>query len=329
MSANELVFQSFLAGEMKDFVNYKRALMRRYDVEERSLHLLDRYLVEQEVMDILSVTADCIEAFLVLRPRTRPRSYNHLLGVVRRFFSWLVTQEKITLSPVRARPRRVTSQRTPFIFDKTQAQRLLEIAAGLPDSSRAVHRGEIYSMVFALLYGLGLRVGEVAHLRREDVDLDRNLLIIRNTKFAKSRLVPFGPRLAHRLDGYFELCEQYRGPLRPDSPAFSFEGEKPISPGTISQTFHGLLPQLALYLPAGATQPCVHSLRHSFAVGTLLRWYRTGVDPNRRLLHLSTFLGHVDPTSTSVYLTITADLLRVAGNRFELFANPAAEESRQ
>jgi integrase len=66
--------------------------------------------------------------------------------------------------------------------------------------------------------------------------------------------------------------------------------------------------------------------RHSFAVGTLLRWYRTGLDPAARLLALSTFLGHVDPASTAVYLTITQDLLQEANRRFEAYARPALEE---
>jgi hypothetical protein len=63
--------------------------------------------------------------------------------------------------------------------------------------------------------------------------------------------------------------------------------------------------------------------RHSFAVGTLLRWYRTGIDPQTRLLHLSTFLGHVDPASTAVYLTITPALLTEASARFARYAVPA------
>jgi hypothetical protein len=60
--------------------------------------------------------------------------------------------------------------------------------------------------------------------------------------------------------------------------------------------------------------------RHAFAVATLLRWYREGVDPNCRLIHLATFLGHVDPNSTAVYLTITEDLLYEAAQRFQVMA---------
>ena len=71
---------------------------------------------------------------------------------------------------------------------------------------------------------------------------------------------------------------------------------------------------------AGNIQRRLHDLRHAFAVGTLLRWYRQGIDPNRRLIHLSTFLGHVDPNSTAVYLTITDELLTEADRRFRAFA---------
>ena len=72
--------------------------------------------------------------------------------------------------------------------------------------------------------------------------------------------------------------------------------------------------------------PRAHHLRHSFAVGTLLRWYREGINPAERLLHLSTFLGHVDPSSTAVYLTITAELLQEASDRFARFAAPLLKE---
>jgi integrase len=99
-------------------------------------------------------------------------------------------------------------------------------------------------------------------------------------------------------------------------PFFSFTRRGAIHPCTITQTFHHLVPRLRLVIPDGMASPRLHDLRHSFAVGTLLRWYRTGVDPQARLLHLSTFLGHVDPASTAVYLTITPALLSEASERF-------------
>jgi integrase len=200
------------------------------------------------------------------------------------------------------------------------ARRLLDLAATLPDNPRALLRGPTYKTIFALLYGLGLRVGEVSRLNLADVDFDRDLLVIRETKFGKSRLVPFGPRIGCLLRDYVEL----RGSsLRAESALFSFTRRGAVHPGTISQTFHQLMPRLGLVPPAGVAAPRVHDLRHSFAVGTLLRWYHDGLDPAARLFHLSTFLGHVNPGSTAVYLTITNELLAAANRRFEGFAEPA------
>ena len=86
------------------------------------------------------------------------------------------------------------------------------------------------------------------------------------------------------------------------------------------------MPRLKLEVPAGCSPPRLHDLRHSCAVGTLLRWYRGGVDPGAGLLKLATFLGHVDANSTAVYLKITTALLQEANRRFEGFAEPVLVE---
>ena len=319
-------FQSPLAMAIREFLDHKRALARKFVVEEKALRLLDRYLIEQNVHSPEQITPELLDAFLASRPRTTPRSYNHLLGAVARLFTWLVGQGLWERSPLRAKPRRQTAQRIPFLFDRTTAGQLLELAGSLPDNSRAPMRGLTYRTIFALLYGLGLRVGEVARLRLGDVDEERQLLVIRLTKFSKSRLVPFGPRLGALLRQYLEARKQRLGSLPSDAPLFSFGGGRGLNPGTISQVFHSLVPRLGLHVPPGTAPPRAHDLRHAFAVGTLLRWYRAGLDPAARLLRLSTFLGHVNPASTAVYLTITQDLLQEANRRFEEFARPALEE---
>jgi integrase len=104
---------------------------------------------------------------------------------------------------------------------------------------------------------------------------------------------------------------------------FTFDGVRCVHPGTASQTFHQLVLALELPVPDGVSPPTLHSLRHSFAVGRLLRWYREGSDPAARLHRLSTFMGHVNPSSTAIYLTITPALLDEANRRFERFAEPA------
>ena len=320
MRAHACGFKSGLGTEIERYIQHKRALARRFRSEEAALRLLDRYLVEHEVRRIDAITGDVLEAFLASRPRHWPRSYNHLLGVVRGLFDWLAAQGIIDRSPLQTRPRRQTVQRLPFLFDLALAHRLLDLAEGLPDRPRGPLRGPTYRTAFALMYGLGLRVGEVARLRRGDVDLERRLLVIRQTKFSKDRLVPFGPRMAEALRRFIAQREARVGHLEPQAPFFSFDGRHSPHPYTFTQTFHRLVSMLDLVIPPGTRAPRAHHLRHSFAVGTLLRWYRQGARPMERLHHLSTFLGHVDPVSTSVYLTVTAELLEEANHRFEHLA---------
>jgi site-specific recombinase XerD len=326
MSRQSWDFQSPLATAIRQFLTHKRALARRYAVEEKTLRLLDRYLVEQKVQAMDQITPVLLDAFLASRPRTTPRSYNHLLGTVARLFDWLVGQGLLERSPLRAKPRRETTPRIPFLFNQTTARQLLELAGCLPDNPRAPLRGLTSRTIFALMYGLGLRVGEAARLGLGDVDWERQLVVIRMTKFSKSRLVPFGPRIADLLRQYGKAHEQRWGARSPEAPLFSFGRGRGLNPVSISQVFHKLVPRLGLPVPPGTAPPRAHDLRHSFAVGTLLRWYRAGLDPAARLLRLSTFLGHVDPASTAVYLTITRELLQEANRRFEEYARPAFEE---
>jgi integrase len=227
-------------------------------------------------------------------------------------------------SPVRATPKRNTDPHVPFIFDKETAGRLLRVAGSLKANPNAPLRGATYRTIFALLYGLGLRVGEVSRLYGGDIDWQRNLLVVRQTKFYKSRLVPFGPRMGALLRDYIQA--RHRGiSIAADTPVFTFAKNRPVNPMTISLVFHALVPRLGLTVPPGVSSPRLHHLRHSFAVGTLLRWYRAGIDPQSRLLQLSTFLGHVGPETTAVYLTITDQLLQEANRRFEQFAQPVIQ----
>jgi site-specific recombinase XerD len=327
MNPNTSKFKGIMAGEMADFLRHQRALGKRFVNEERGLRLFDQYLIGQKVETITKITPELVDAFLASRPRSRPRSYNHLLSVVRRLFKWLVRQERWLQSPVQSRPRHATSSQMTFLFDRSQAQQLLKLAVELPDNSHGRNRCEIYFMVFALMYELGLRVAEATRLCRQDVDLERKVLVIRETKFLKSRLVPFGPKIEARLRKYL----QREDALGPTTPLFSFaqDRSKPITTTTATQTFHALWPRQGLKVPAGAAPPRLHCLRHSFAVGTLLRWYRSGINPQQRLLDLSTFMGHVHPTSTAVYLTITAELLDEANQRFHRFAAPLLKEVTQ
>lgn len=314
-----------LRGAVADFLAYKRALGRRYRTEEATLRLLLAFSDQHGVQNLPELTPRLLEEFTASRPRGRARSFNNFVGTLGCFLDWAVTQQRLDVSPLHRVRRRETDQRLPFLFDADHARQLLAAAAALPDNPRAIGRGPTYHGIFALCYGLGLRAGEACGLRLGDIDTDRHLLVVRGGKFGKSRLVPHGPRIGDLLTGQLER-RRADGALEPDAPLFTFDGCRSVHPGSASLTFHRLVLELGFPVPDGVTPPHLHCLRHSFAVGCLLRWYREGLDPAARLYQLSTFLGHVDPASTAVYLTITPQLLAEANRRFEPFAPPVWSE---
>ena len=153
-----------IAGAVGQFIAHKRAHGRKYHSEARELALLVRFAAGRDISCLGELTPALLEDFLASRPRPHPRSFNHLLGVVRCLLDWAVTWQLLEASPLQARRHRVTEQRIPFLFDPAQARRLLDAAAALPDGPRAPARGPTYHAIFALCYGLGLRAGEACRL---------------------------------------------------------------------------------------------------------------------------------------------------------------------
>jgi site-specific recombinase XerD len=259
---NTPFFQSFLAPYLHQFVQYKRALNRKYLNDAHTLRLFDRYLCNHDIADWHAIDSAVVDDFLVSRPKVGPKRYNLILYAVRRFFAFAIMQQWTQRNPVTASPRRITGSRIPYLFDLDTARRLMAEARKLPERSRGPYRGLVYETIFALLYGLGMRVGEVSRLKMGDADFTRNLLFIRETKFAKSRYVPMGPRLAQRLKDY--VAERYGSTPASELPMFTFNSKRgSVDEGTISMTFHALLPKLELHIPPGVSPPRLHDLRQN------------------------------------------------------------------
>jgi integrase/recombinase XerD len=213
---------------------------------------------------------------------------------------------------------------TPYIYSEAQIVALMNEARALkPTGSLRPHT---YATLIGLLASSGLRPGEAVRLRDADVNLDSHppRLVIRKTKFHKSRLVPLDPSTAEALRsyvairkrlGYAGLCQTF----------FVSESGTPLAYSTVGRTFLGIVRRLAIHPTSGSRGPNLRCLRHSFAVRRMLEWYSRGVDVNKHLPHLSVFLGHAKPQCTYWYLTATPELLRNAGNRFESYVNQGGE----
>ena len=175
--------------------------------------------------------------------------------------------------------------------------------------------------IVLLLYGTGLRVGEALGLKRADVDIGNAVLTIRQAKFSKTRLVPFGHILRDSLIEYASRSQDPRRQSPDDASFFIMRTGRPVGENTIQCCFRRLCDHAGIRRTDGARyQPRLVDLRHSFAVHRLTAWYQKGLDVQKLLPHLSVYMGHVSLASTQVYLSMTPELLGEAKTRFERYA---------
>ncbi len=220
-----------------------------------------------------------------------------------------------------------TTARIPFVFDVAAARRLLDAAAALPDNPRARQRGPTYRAIFALCYGLGLRAGEACGLRLGDVDPRRRSPGGAGRQVRQEPARPARPahrradRRAARTPPRRRRGVRRRPAVQLRRPPLRAPGHR--QPGVPSAgdraRFH--CPR-RVFRRRGCTDLDTRSRSGACCAGIATGWtHRPGCST------LATFLGHVDPASTAVYLTITPGLLGQANQRFEAFAEPAWREA--
>jgi len=172
-----------------------------------------------------------------------------------------------------------------------------------------------------LIYGAGLRIGEALSLTKADVDLHEALILIRESKFYKTRMLPIGSLLVENLTFYEKVRRNLCHSEKPDTTFFISRTGDPVSRQMTERTFRCLCEVADIHRDDGARyQPRLHDLRHTFAVHRLTQWYRQGANVQRLLPLLSTYLGHSNIVATQRYLTMTPELLHQANIRFENYA---------
>jgi integrase len=274
--------------------------------------------------------ASYITADLALRwakePRhVQPATWASRLQMVRRFALWLsATDRRTEVPPFGLLPYRYR-RKSPYIYSDDEINQLVRAARQLPSPKGL--RGYTYSTIFGLLSVTGMRSSEPLALDRQDVDLDEGILNIRRTKFGKSRLVPLHESTRQVLTDYAR--QRDRIVSRPAVAAFflSERGTR-ITEATTRYNFAKVSREIGLRARSKGHRhghgPRLHDMRHRFAARTLVEWYRAGVDVEREIPKLATYLGHVHVNDTYWYIEAVPELLELATRRLE-----SAKEVRQ
>jgi site-specific recombinase XerD len=306
-----LKLQSCLAAEIQSFIRLRQLSGTDYQSQARLLEYFDRFLVKEKIREP-RLSQQITESYQHTLSHLTPRSKSNRLCVVRQLCEYLSRTDPLTHVPEPLRTITPQAAHRPFIYNQTEIAALLSNALrlGPPQSLRP----QTYRTLLGLLYCTGMRIGEALALNLKDFYSDEKRLYIAEGKFHKARWVPLSACACQALNHYVESRLQIK-PRSLDSPLFLNQRGRRLHYATVNHTFHRLLDQCAI-AHNQRTGPCLHDLRHTFAVQRLLAWYRDGADVNARLPWLATYMGHVDIASTHVYLNPTAELFDEVSTRF-------------
>jgi integrase len=302
-------FKSVFAKHLTSYVALRRRLGLRFEQQENMLRAFDRFAHEHEYQGPL--VEQFVRSFAMAGSDVTTTVPSRRYLVVRHFAEYLATFDPST---PRLDPKaiyRARLQPPPYIFTDEDLARLLSRVADFrqrhPISNRAFHA------ILGLAASSGLRLREVLGLDLSDVDLETGVLVIRRTKFDKDRLVPVHATTLDVLRAYAAIRDQIPGAIAETAFFLGSRGRR-FQVYTVEYLFRQLVRKLELR-PTLGKRPTFYSLRHTFAVRRLVAWYRAGDKVQSYLPALATYMGHVHYTSTSYYLTATAELLGVAADR--------------
>jgi integrase/recombinase XerD len=248
----------------------------------------------------------------------QPAHWAQRLGFVRGFAQYRSATDPRTQIPAPGLLPFQPKRARPYLYTDAEIQGLLTAALKMP---YRLERGKLRPWVYYCLFGLlsvsGLRLGEACNLELQDVDLKAAILTIRGTKFGKTRLVPLHRSTCQVLAQYIKRRSRHWAQRTVSSYLFVSSGGNRLDRGDIHRTFYALSRQISLRGPSDSHGPRLHDMRHRFATNTLVRWYRSNQDPERKLPLLSAYLGHVHVADTQWYLSGSPELMREAMHRLE------------
>lgn len=291
-----------------DYLVVRRALGFKLQwAEERISSFLDH--LERASSPIIT-TALAVE-WATLPRGTKPGWWAHRLAFVRPFARYVQSLDPRTEVPP-AGLFRIPTQRQPVhIYSEEEVLALMAATETLKSPFKAL----TFSTLIGLLSVTGMRIGEVIALDRSDVDWDDGVLTIRDSKFGKSREVIVHPTTVEALRRLARARDR-RFPHSPCPAFFVSVRDTRLNYGCVQRTFHLLIDRTGLS-NRQPRRPRIHDMRHSFASRTLRDWHQAGVDVERKLPLLSTYLGHVNPATTYWYLTALPELMEPAMKRLE------------
>lgn len=248
----------------------------------------------------------------------QPAQWAQRLSYVRQFARHRSATDLRTQIPAPALLPFQPKRARPYLYSTREIRALLRAALEMPyRNEREELLPSTYYCLFGLLSVSGMRLGEARNLELQDVDLTAGILTVRGAKLGKTRLVPLHASTCEVLANYIAQRERHWAGRPVSSYLFVSSWGNRLDSGQIHRAFYALSRRIGLRGESDSHGPRLHDMRHVFATNTLVRWYQSDQDPERRLPILSAYLGHVHVEDTQWYLNGSPELMREAMRRLE------------
>ena len=307
-------FESCLAPRFAEFLDYREQLGYKIKSSTTHLRVLDRYLAQKQISD----TQLSPSLFLEMRAslKLQPSSVNAVFSAARTFFEYMVRRELYEHNPVADIPQLKRNTIVPFIFSPGQTDQLLAATCKRFHHTKKLLAKDLAIYTAMLLMArCGLRISEPLRLKRYHYRSEDGTIYIEKTKFNKDRLIPVPRAVMTQIENYLSVRKAL---LRYDQSPYLLvrADQQPLNPSQVRYLFAKIRKDIGLDQPrrvvgnVNFSQPTPHSLRHSFAVGTLLRVKERGQSAQNALPVLAAYMGHCEYKYTSVYLRVTDAISR-------------------
>ncbi|HLB41703.1 MAG TPA: tyrosine-type recombinase/integrase [Gammaproteobacteria bacterium] len=236
------------------------------------------------------------------------------------FYRYALTRNYVTAIPLPSILPKRPQPFVPYIYSQEELKALFNTALNYQKNKSHIPPRMVQT-VLVLTYALGLRLHETLSIKLGDIDMNNAVITIQQSKFYKSRLVPFNQETKEVINKYLQWRKKQNQLQSAEIYLFLGKNNQPFNIGTMRGIFERIRQKAEIARDDHATyQPRIHDLRHTFAVNRLTSWYQENKNVQQLLPILSVYLGHKHLAHTTVYLTMTDDLLQEAKTRFEQFA---------
>ncbi len=306
------------------YLAVRRAQGVQLRTSERVLYRLAR---QTDNGEFDAITAEQISQFL-RGPGDLSSTWKGKHGMLNSLYRFAISRGLARCNPLPTIAPQLPPAHPAYIYTTQEVQRLVDTAAK-QSNTKSPLKGDTYRLLILLMYGAALRVSEAMGLQLRDVDLQASTLLIRETKFYKTRWVPLGPRLRDEVARYLAKRTALPTAKGDESPLLCSRTGHHLWYQDVVTLFQHIRSEAGIGVPPGATRPPrMHDLRHTAAMHRLVSWYEQGLDVNKLLPQLSTYMGHKGVVSTQRYLHMTPDLLAQASQRFAAYTGQGDDHAQ-